>query len=153
MTFLNKKIDMITVESIVKYNSHNVAIYDCLCDCGQRVQLKETQLKAISYKNCGCLKIGRTFEGVPIENLLNTEMISKRSNTGFQGVCKLNKSYGVRYSATLIFKEETYKYEQFDTLSDAVKYRLELEIRHLDPVRKRFWEYIEENKENFSHKK
>lgn len=54
---IGEKLDRLTVLSFVGLNRHSHRIYECVCDCGQKVTKTKGYLDHGRNKSCGCLHI------------------------------------------------------------------------------------------------
>jgi hypothetical protein len=51
-----KRIGMLTVKEFVGRSKANLAVWECLCDCGRLVRVTGTSLRSGEKYSCGCAK-------------------------------------------------------------------------------------------------
>lgn len=55
-----QKYNRITIISFSHRNKHTKAVYNCVCDCGKKLQTIGTTVKSGHVKSCGCWRIEQT---------------------------------------------------------------------------------------------
>jgi len=113
-------------------DSKGSVYWQCVCDCGQKVEVTEDGLVHGNYKSCGCLK--REIQ----ENISNQlqrvdgtciEWLEKRkfrsdNTSGFRGVYKMKND---RYRVLIGFKKKRFYIGTYEQYEEAVQARLEAE--------------------------
>jgi hypothetical protein len=138
-----KKFGRLTVMSVAnkKYKDRGV-IWNCLCDCGNKVKVRERHLIDGGTRSCGCLMIEHTkiiqvkatnvdrFKGTKIGQL--TRKISSSNSSGYKGINWDKKRSKWRVRLTLAGKEKHLGY--FDKLEDAIECRKRAEEKYFKPI-------------------
>lgn len=144
----NKKFGYLTaIEPTDKRDSKGV-IWTCVCKCGKEVEVSATNLKNMNTTSCGCLKSevlkfnNRYVEGTELRQSLNDNPISKRSKSGFVGVCAKRD----KWVAYIQYKGVRYNLGTFYKIEDAVKAR----ARAKELVKQDALQLYEETKHLFS---
>ncbi|MCD8365292.1 MAG: transcriptional regulator [Clostridiales bacterium] len=104
----------------------------CRCDCGNTVEVTESNLVYGTYRSCGCLKReqqGRVadymhwIDGTCVE-LLEKKKKRTDNTSGVQGICRMKNR---KYRVDIGFKGKRYYIGTFEKLEDAVLARTEAE--------------------------
>lgn len=74
--------------------SNGVAVWECLCDCGNITQVRGTNLKSGAVKSCGCLR--KTTKPTLRHNMSNTRLYRKWASIKSRCKDPNNKDYGQR---------------------------------------------------------
>lgn len=97
-----RKFGFLTVIEKSPKKSKSGSVWNCLCDCGNIIDVTAVNLKSGNTKSCGCQKgklrnetIGeKTFAGIRFGNLLVIEKLEKRqgSNALWKCLCDCGKT-------------------------------------------------------------
>lgn len=129
----------LTAVAPTEQRSAKSVVWECLCDCGEKVFARATLLVSGQVTSCGCAK-REIDEQRDFKNLLTyadgtciefAENIGKarKSNspeTGVRGVTRLKNG---KYRAKIYFRKQRYELGCFDKLEDAVEARRQAEGR------------------------
>ena len=140
-----QRFGCLTVLSDTGKKQKNVKMWNCICDCGNTVEVRTDSLTSGRVVSCGCgkkkikkielLTKSRKLEEHTSEIFFNGK-ISKNSITGINGVTKLKNG---KYIAYIGYKNKTYRLIQDDDLEIAKLVREEAEQAVKD---KKFEEWL-----------
>lgn len=100
----------------------------CRCDCGNEVEVGQTNLQSGHTKSCGCLqreacrKNLKLVDGTSVTMIENRMKTPIKSNTSGHNGVYLNRKNGM-WSAQITFKGKTYYLGSYSTIEEAVKAR------------------------------
>lgn len=75
-SILGSKYNILTILEYVYSDKHGKAVYRCLCECGNEVEIIGAHIKSGNTKSCGCLKsevVTVRNKGTSIHNLCKTK--------------------------------------------------------------------------------
>ncbi len=113
-------------------------IWECVCECGERVYASSHRLTSKRKKSCGCLtkdlqrkrvqEMGRKnfVEGTDIGDITNKKVYSTNTS-GVRGVYWYKRDQ--KWTARITFQGKTYFLGSYENLEDAKKVRKEAEDR------------------------
>ena len=136
-----------------EYGNNKVALWECMCDCGNTVTLPQIQLKTksdgYSTRSCGCLlkemkdisnPQSLFFEGTH-RCFISSDKLTKANKSGIKGVY-FDKSKN-KWVAEIMFKRKKYYLGAYADIRDAAKARKQAEEMLFEP-------FLEWYKENFN---
>ncbi|MCD8364433.1 MAG: transcriptional regulator [Clostridiales bacterium] len=115
-----------------KRDSKNSVYWNCRCDCGNIVEVTQSNLVYGTYRSCGCLRREHqsnlssnlhVIDGTCIE-FLDKEKPRSDNTSGTNGVCRMKNN---RYRVDIGFKGKRMYVGTFDQYEDAVRARKEAE--------------------------
>lgn len=142
---IGKRFGRLMVVKELDERLDKMIVCECICDCGNTVNVKKTYLTTGETKSCGCLKTffenkylreayeNKRIDGVAIQ-LFKGKEPREDSSTGFRGVSRYytRKSKKLRYRAWITVKGKRYYKSGFETPEEAYyNGRLILENEHL----------------------
>lgn len=127
-----RKIGRLAVLAPTKKRDRKGSIlWHCRCDCGNELDISESNLIHGNYRSCGCLKSEvqkninhqlHRFDGTCVEWLEKRKHRSDNTS-GFRGVYS---SHG-KFTAAIGFKKQRFHIGTYDTFEEAVQARLQAE--------------------------
>ncbi len=121
--WVGKRFGMLTVLSYVR-KENGAHIWHCQCDCGNRVDVRQSNLQCGVTISCGCKRDPRKnmhfLDGTCVE-MLRPEIMYKTNTSGVRGVYFNEKRN--KWIAQIMFKKKCYYLGGYDTLSEAAKVR------------------------------
>ena len=142
-----------------RYRSGSV-IWECICDCGKKVELSTEALsKKSSKKSCGCLAYelnvahGKSIDLAKLLGRVDNTSVSiirskkarKDSGTGHRGVSFNKRCH--KYYAYIGFQKKIHHLGYFNTLEEAVAARKKAEEEIFEPFLKSYEEELKKDKE------
>lgn len=121
-----------------KKHKTNKVVWECLCDCGNSVDVLSTYLTTGDTTSCGCLK-GEKLQNFNKENLtvddvfipLLNSKVRADSTTGIKGVTFNERTQ--KYRATIALKGKRIYLGEYVNKSDAVQARIDGEEKYHKP--------------------
>ena len=149
----NRRFGKLTALEKVDVTSHGVAIWLCLCECGNTIDTRSSSLLSGHTKSCGCLqkdhasKLGvqkgkgnlskDIIDGANVRSLKRT---TAKGRSGVKGVVWNTKAN--KWVAELGFKKKSYYLGAYETIEEATQAREKAYNEIVVP----FLEEIEEDK-------
>jgi hypothetical protein len=139
----NQRLGRLTAEYPTGKKYQGKAIWHCVCDCGNEIDVVISYLTSGDTKSCGCLKnetdqsnLREKYEHKRVNGVathLFTDKPRKDSSTGYRGVSKYYTriSKEERYRAWITVNGNRYYKSGFLTSKDAYVARIKLEEEHL----------------------
>ena len=127
--YVGKKFGNLTVSRYVgKKNGLN--LWDCVCDCGTKCTVGQTNLQSGKTKSCGCLAQKALLDNIlPIDGTSVRSLerslsgkLNKRNRSGRTGVAMLED--GVRWRASICFKGENIDLGTYTDRNEAINARI-----------------------------
>lgn len=129
----NERFGRLTALYPTKRRDNKGSVYwQCICDCGQKVEVTENCLVHGNYRSCGCLQ-KEIQDNIPnqLQRVDGTciEWLEKRkfrsdNTSGFRGVYRTKNG---RYRVTIGFKKKRFYIGTYGKYEEAVEARLEIE--------------------------
>lgn len=121
--WVGKRFGKLTVLSYVRKDK-GFHIWHCRCDCGNEVDVRQSNLQNSWTTSCGCLrepeKNFHYVDGTCVE-LLDTTKRNRNNTSGYRGVY-YNGKRG-KWIAQIMFKRKCYNLGGYSRIEDAVKAR------------------------------
>jgi len=155
---MSKAIDMagqrfgrLTAIKAANKQKHGGIIWECICDCGRTVYVRQDNIKNGITKSCGCLKreLVRSpewmdrlerCEGTSATRIRRTDHVNRNNTSGIRGVYWHKPTK--RWSPQITFKGVHYSFGYFSNIEDAAKVRKEAEERIFGGFLEWYDEYI-----------
>lgn len=125
--WVGKRFGMLTVLSYAR-KENGFHIWHCRCDCGNTVDVRQTNLQSGGTTSCGCQRSSQKnlhyTEGTCVE-MLRKDIMYKTNTSGVRGVyysAKRNK-----WIAQIMFRQKCYYLGGYDHIEDAAEARAEAE--------------------------
>ena len=121
--WVGKRFGSLTVLSYAR-KEKGFHIWHCKCDCGNAVDVRQSNLQSGTTTSCGCRRSPQKnlhyTEGTCLE-MLRTDTMYKTNTSGVRGVYYSSKRH--KWIAQIMFKKKCYYLGGYDSLDDAAKAR------------------------------
>lgn len=122
-----KRFGMLTVLDY-RGKEKGVHIWKCRCDCGNEVDVRQTNLQNGWTKSCGCQRSPQKnlhYEKGTCVEMLQTETLYKSNTSGVRGVYYNTKRR--KWIAQIMFRQKCYYLGGYDQIEEAAEARAEAE--------------------------
>lgn len=121
--WIGKRFGMLTVLSYAR-KENGFHIWHCRCDCGNEVDVRQSNLQSGWSASCGCARSPKKklhyAEGTCVE-MLCSDTVYKTNTSGVRGVYYSSKRN--KWVAQIMFKRKCYYLGGYDRLEDAANVR------------------------------
>ena len=125
--WVGRRFGMLTVLSYVG-KEKGFHIWHCRCDCGNEVDIRQSNLQNGWTRSCGCQRNPKKnlhyVEGTCVE-MLQTDVMYKTNTSGVRGVYYSSKRN--KWIAQIMFKQKCYYLGGYDRIEEAAQARAEAE--------------------------
>ena len=140
-----KRYGRLTVKHLLNERKNKKRVWQCVCDCGNEINVITEALQCGDTQSCGCLKknietinLRTKFDDKRVDGValpLLTAKVRKDSTTRVKGVSpKKNKSGTISYNAYITIKGKRINLGTRTTIEEAAELRRKAEIKYIDPL-------------------
>lgn len=116
---INQKFGKLTVIKDTRTREkYGQILWECLCDCGNRIIVKTGNLRSGHTKSCGCLFIENLHKR---KHVKADKKILKNNKSGYTGVYW--NSNNQKWRAQIVYKKQKYRLGSYETIEEAVEAR------------------------------